>query len=243
MAIAVELFDAGVAAACAKDYGTARQCLVQAIKNEPRNEQAWLWLSKVMPTVHESLRCIDHLLTINPTNGLAREAREILQIRLLLEEAGVRKASPTLDSPRQRRYLLGEALVEAGVITQQQLQSALQHQTQQSLMHHPKSLGEILVQLRFVQHDELAAALAAQVESAMTRTPSSGIGRIGEYLNRRGLLTTAQLHQALARQARMQKNGAAHQLGDVIVAMGYIPRVALNKALLEWHEEFDRAFL
>lgn len=234
------LLDAGIAAVRAGQNQTARTQLLQVLKLDPRHEVAWLWLSQAMPTLDQSLRCVEHLLTINPHNKQAREARDSLQIRLMLAEAGI-VHQPTEPAVLRRRYLLGESLVEARFITQQQLRLALQYQAQQALLRQPMPLGAILIRLGFIKRDQLEAALAAQVETAVTQAPSLGVGRLGEYLARTGALTVAQLEQALEQQSRMHRQGNSYLLGEVIVSLGYMSRHALNDVLLNWKHEFEDA--
>lgn len=232
---------AGIIATRSGETSTARRYFLAVLKHEPRNETAWLWLAKVMQTLDLALRCIEHLLTINPHSTPAREARDVLQLRIMLDEAGITEPQ-TATTPQKRRYMLGEALVEAAVITQPQLNQALQYQAQQALLRTPQPLGAILVQLRYVRTEQIEAALAAQVESTLARPMSSGVGMLGEFLVREGAITVAQLHQALARQSMLRQVSRAMLLGDVLVEMGYIQRGDLNRAVLQWHDAYEMAW-
>jgi hypothetical protein len=49
------------------------------------------------------------------------------------------------------------------------------------------------------------------------------------------LITRAQLHQGLARQAVLQRAGAHAPLGEVLVQCGYLERLSLHHMLLEWY--------
>jgi len=259
--------EAGIAAARAGNKEQARSHLTRVLAADPRNETAWLWLSGIMPTTEQALRCIERLLEINPHHQRAKEAQEVLRVRLLVEEAAVVKQNALPSTPK-RRYLLGEALVEAGVITSEQLEHALQYQADQahrkkpkrsrpfsllqrffpadssnsSLEAKPMRLGEVLVHLGMVRPRELEAALAAQMESIASTVPDTGLGRIGDYLVKQGLITPAQLHQGLALQAELKQDGRTPQLGEVLVRMGYLRQEQLTRALLQWHEEFEIAF-
>lgn len=236
--IAAEL-QAGIAANRAGDKEQARACFIRVLKQEPRNETAWMRLSGVMPTVEQALRCVDHLLSINPHHQQAREAQEILRVRLLLEESAV-VATPTAPtSTPQRRYLLGEALVEARVLTQHQLDLALKEQAKLAKQRKPMRLGEVLLRLKLVRPEQLEAAVAAQVES-MPGSPDAGAtGQIGEFLLRNNLVTLAQLHQGLAQQAILRSKGHKMMLGDVLVGCGYLQREQLNRAMLEWQQQYE----
>jgi hypothetical protein len=64
-----------------------------------------------MPSTDQALRCIEHLLTINPRHVRARELHEVLRVRLIVEEAAVLHTEAPPNSTMWRRYLLGQALV------------------------------------------------------------------------------------------------------------------------------------
>lgn len=234
---------AGIAAFSAGDKDQARACFIRVLKREPRNEDVWLYLSNVMPSVEEALRCIDHLLTLNPHNTKAREAQEVLKIRLLLEESAlVRVSEPPISTPA-RRYLLGEALVEARVITQHQLDHALAEQAKLARKRKPMRLGEILLRLKMVTPTQIEGALATQIENLPGSSQAGYTGQIGAYLVQQGLITRAQLHQGLARQTELKQRGRPALLGDVLVDCGYIQRDRLNRAMVEWQHQFNAAFM
>jgi tetratricopeptide (TPR) repeat protein len=231
-----------MAATRAGDKEQARACFIRALKHDPTNETAWLWLSHVMPTVEQALRCIDHLLTINPHNKHAQEAHDVLHIRLLLEEAAVLRPQgpPPPPSTPQRRYMLGEALVEARIITPQQLASALKEQQRLVRKKKPLRLGEVLLRMKLVRPEQLEAAVATQIE---TLPNSEGVTlQVGEYLVQRGLVTRAQLHQGLAQQAELKRKGHVVLLGDVLVQCGYLGREQLNHAMVEWQQQYNTNF-
>ena len=234
---------AGITASNAGDKNQARACFIRVLKHEPRNEDVWLQLSGVMPTIEESIRCIEHLLTINPRNTKARETLEVLRIRLLLEEAAVvRTPEPPVSTP-ERRYLLGEALVEAKVINQHQLDHALAEQAKLAQKQKPMRLGEILLRLKLVTPMQIEGALATQIENLSGSTNAGYTGQIGTYLVQYGLVTRAQLHQGLARQTELKQRGRPALLGDVLVECGYIDRDRLNRAMVEWQHQFNAAFM
>ena len=233
---------AGIAATRAGDKEQARAYFIRALKHEPANETAWLWLSHVMPTIEQALRCIEHLLTINPHHRQAQEARDILNIRLLLEEAAMLRPQtpPPPPSTPQRRYMLGEALVEARILTPQQLEQALKEQQRLARKKKALRLGEVLLRMKLVRPEQLEAAIAAQIETLPT-TQGATI-YLGEYLVRRGLVTRAQLHQGLAQQNELKRKGKSLLLGDVLVRCGYLAREQLNHALVEWQQHYNMSF-
>src|SRR5258706_10062108 len=65
---AKQLLQQGIAAAKAGQPAEARQLLQQAVKRDPTNESAWLWLSSVAKDDQERIFCLKKILEINPNN-------------------------------------------------------------------------------------------------------------------------------------------------------------------------------
>ncbi len=57
----------------------ARECLGRVLKADPRNEEAWLWLSAVLDTVAEKRYCLERVLAINPSNAQAQAGLRYLE--------------------------------------------------------------------------------------------------------------------------------------------------------------------
>jgi len=96
---------------------------------------------------------------------------------------------------------LGEILVTAGVVTEEQLLSALDLQNENK-----KPLGEILITQGYASREKLEAALARQHGS-----------RLGEILIEDKNITFEQLRHAL----NIQKD-TAQTLGDILIGLGHI---------------------
>jgi signal transduction histidine kinase len=62
-------------------------------------------------------------------------------------------------------------------------------------------------------------------------TPEAVVPRIGEYMIEQGLLTTAQLETALARQREMSDRGQRRLLGQTLVEMKLVDRETLDRAV------------
>lgn len=54
-----------------KDVAEGRRLLTESLKRDPRNEMAWLWLSRTTNDPQKRMMCIDRALQINPTNEQA----------------------------------------------------------------------------------------------------------------------------------------------------------------------------
>jgi hypothetical protein len=51
----------------------AYKSLLNVVELDQRNELAWLWLSTVTDNIDDQLICLENVLTINPSNSLARQ--------------------------------------------------------------------------------------------------------------------------------------------------------------------------
>jgi tetratricopeptide (TPR) repeat protein len=51
-----------------KDSAKGRDLLMQSLKIEPKNEMAWLWLSRTMDEPQKKIQCLERALKLNPTN-------------------------------------------------------------------------------------------------------------------------------------------------------------------------------
>jgi hypothetical protein len=63
------LFQEGVVAIRdQKDAVKGRDLLMQSLKIEPKNEMAWLWLSRTMAEPQKKIQCLERALKLNPAN-------------------------------------------------------------------------------------------------------------------------------------------------------------------------------
>ncbi len=92
----------GIAAAKAGQPARAREYLTRAVKLEPCNVQAWLWLSAVLEAPEARERCLERVLSLDPTQAQARRGLAVvrqevtgtlLQQAITLVEAGQREAA------------------------------------------------------------------------------------------------------------------------------------------------------
>lgn len=62
-------YEQGIVALRQRDYQKASYLLVQAIKQEPENIMAWLWLAKALPDRKRRRNCIERALEIDPNHA------------------------------------------------------------------------------------------------------------------------------------------------------------------------------
>ncbi|MCZ7546391.1 MAG: hypothetical protein M5R40_23975 [Anaerolineae bacterium] len=73
------LIKRGIEAAQAGNKKAAKDSFVQALKHDPRNELAWMWMVSVVETEKERRFCLQKILEINPGNARARQALAQMQ--------------------------------------------------------------------------------------------------------------------------------------------------------------------
>jgi len=60
------------------DKETGRRLLASVIRNDPRSETAWLWMSSAIDSDDHRRYCLERVLQINPDNETARRGLEVL---------------------------------------------------------------------------------------------------------------------------------------------------------------------
>jgi hypothetical protein len=74
-----ELLQRGIAAIRAGDKAEARRLLGRAIRQNPRDERAWLWMSGAVDTARDRAACLNKVLEIDPRNETAQHGLTALQ--------------------------------------------------------------------------------------------------------------------------------------------------------------------
>lgn len=60
------------------DLENGKKILIQVIQQNPKEENAWLWMSRCVPSLEQKKECFKRALAINPSNEMARKALEKL---------------------------------------------------------------------------------------------------------------------------------------------------------------------
>jgi hypothetical protein len=68
-----------IAAIRSGDKEAGKLLLAEVIRNDPRNETAWLWMSSVIDTDEHRRDCLERVLVINPHNETAQRGLEALR--------------------------------------------------------------------------------------------------------------------------------------------------------------------
>ncbi len=90
------LFQEGVVAIRdQKDAAKGRELLMQSLKIEPKNEMAWLWLSRTMAEPQKKIQCLERALKLNPTNEQTKALISKLAADTPSSSNGTKAAAPT----------------------------------------------------------------------------------------------------------------------------------------------------
>jgi hypothetical protein len=119
------------------------------------------------------------------------------------------------------RPLLGELLLTAYCITQDQLDAALDEQKKTG-----EKLGEILVRLGFLDQRQINVTLSFQSRQGEKNIPSCLM--LGELLISAGYITHEQLEDGLKRQ---HESGSGKKIGEVLVEAGYAKQRHIDHGL------------
>ena len=74
----VDLLAEGIDAARAGERGKAREKFTRLLRQDQKNEQAWLWMSSVVESDRERIYCLNNALKINPNNRTAKRGLALL---------------------------------------------------------------------------------------------------------------------------------------------------------------------
>lgn len=74
-----DLFRQGVEALKLEDKAKARKLLAQAVKEDPKDKKAWLWLSQAVEEEQQQIACFRKVLEIDPQNEYAKRGLQIIQ--------------------------------------------------------------------------------------------------------------------------------------------------------------------
>jgi len=67
----------------AGDKETGKQLLIEVLKSDQRNETAWLWMTRVVDSDDERIKCLRNVLKINPNNEIAKRGLATYQQQTL----------------------------------------------------------------------------------------------------------------------------------------------------------------
>jgi tetratricopeptide (TPR) repeat protein len=138
MAAQDELLQRGIAAARAGQVEEARQWLAQAIKVDPQNEVAWIWMSSVVQTNEQRVYCLEQVLAINPQNELALKGMQALGLQTAATEAhsaGEGEPGAFAPAPDDGVPLINEARINQAQRAAEDILRAIHDEQQQGALN------------------------------------------------------------------------------------------------------------
>ena len=117
------------------------------------------------------------------------------------------------ENTKNKKFRIGEILVNQGYITTEELQQALAVQKEQKIY---KPLGQICVDLKFISSIDLSKILRKHQKHMY----------LGELLVNMGLINQDQLEEVLRKQKQEKK-----RLGELLIECGYLTENQLAKSL------------
>jgi tetratricopeptide (TPR) repeat protein len=165
------LYERATVAIRTRQLDEARRLLYEAVRLEPRHENAWLALASVVNNMEQAIDCLRRVLVINPDNKTAKEWLALaLQEKARQEAVAELNADPAVagviidepgdeDRPVPR---LGKYLLDYKFISAEQLRSALHAQRRAAEEGAPKRLGDVLLEQKSITPERLDFALREQ---------------------------------------------------------------------------------
>lgn len=95
----------GIAAAKEGRTVVARDLLRQAVRQNPKDETAWLWLSSVAPDDRERVFCLKQVLTIDPGHEFARKGLAALGYAPPVDESAPATSVPLFSEEKYARIV------------------------------------------------------------------------------------------------------------------------------------------
>jgi len=166
------LYHQAVAAIKANDNEKARKLLVEAVRANPRHEEAWLALASILTDMDQAIDCLKRVLILNPNNTTAKEWLAFAEQEKARQEAVAEMHAPLpapddvpLDEPGDEERpvpRLGKYLLDYKFITPEQLRAALLAQRKAMDSGQSKRLGDILLEQGAITEERLSFAIREQ---------------------------------------------------------------------------------
>jgi tetratricopeptide (TPR) repeat protein len=165
------LYERAAVAIRTRQLDEARRLLYEAVRIDPRHENAWLALASVLNNMEQAIDCLKRVLAINPENKTAKEWLALaLQEKARQEAVAEMSDDPAIagvlidepgdeDRPVPR---LGKYLLDYTFISGDQLRAALLAQRRAADGGQPKRLGDVLLEQNFITPERLDFALREQ---------------------------------------------------------------------------------
>jgi tetratricopeptide (TPR) repeat protein len=181
---AQDLFQQGIAAIREeKDVVKGRTLLTQALRLDPANDMAWVWLSRTISDHEKKLQCLNRALQLNPNNEQARKFKGRLESGLstttsevvVVPSEGSPEASPRKPPSSAQQQKITALLAQAKTLQEQgKVEGAIEQwlRVLEIEPDHEAALGNAVRQLsRLKQLDDVKELIQSALNSG-TQHPS-----------------------------------------------------------------------
>lgn len=175
-----EILEAASQVAQLQDVSQARELYLKALKLDPNNETALIWLAWHTPDPYEGVRYLETLVQNHPENAQFQEFLEAGRNRCqeldqLISGSGVLGYWNMAEQIQQDRIQkgtdrrsssvtpVGQLLLKKGIITAEQLETAVVIHEMFTRLGEPKKLGEVLLEYGYLTQEQLQAVLREQL--------------------------------------------------------------------------------
>jgi hypothetical protein len=235
-----KLFRAAEAAAARRDRDTAYQLLCQVLLAHPTFVPAWISMSKVVTDPGQQRDCLARALALDPGNEFASERLEQLRVKELLSGISILDPSTARSSARKLGdFLVADGVITAAQLrTALAEQSVRRRAGEQTLLGElllqiglvtPEALARALV-------NQTLAWVPAHQQGVQSEAHI--VERLGDYLVAEKIITSEQLEVALVEQLRLRQQGKHDLLGQILIRNGWLRIGTLEQILSRQRSEF-----
>ena len=228
------LFRAAEDAATRRDDATAYALLRRILLEHPTFVPAWISMSNIVTNVAQRRECLERALALDPENEVARERLAQIHIKELLSSVShVDRATHQPIRRKLGDFLVADGVITAGQLRAALGEQALRKRSGEAILLGelllqnglvtPEALARALVQ-------QTMEWIPAQQQG--WENESHSIERLGDYLIAEQLITPAQLEAALVEQICLQQQGIYTQLGQILVRRGWLLTHILELSLI-----------
>jgi tetratricopeptide (TPR) repeat protein len=169
------LYSEAMANIDAGQHDDAQRLLARVLVADPKHDRAWMALGLIVPEMDRAIECLRRSIALNPSNTEAQKYLALAEDMKRRDESPVRERTHPVyeeetadaddfstDKPAGGLPGLGRLLLEAGALTPEKLEAALEMQRKMGESGTSKRLGDLLVERRIITKEQLHHAVSEQ---------------------------------------------------------------------------------
>lgn len=214
----------------------------------------WIALSHIVNEPWQRLECLERAAALDPDDldlQIARlehfivlhpdDAESVAELRAARARRAIANYRPRIFRQQDSAQPIGAILRALQVISNEDIEVALEEQERYKRLGHRVLLGDLLVANGKLAPEVLARALTLQCRIRAANRSSTH--SLGEYLIAHGSLTPEQLEDALREQIELRKSGRNEPLGEILLRQGVVDVSTLRHALRQQMSDAMAAFI